>query len=198
MDSVFQSYIELLPKNPILKKYGKVKGIFIVENNSEQILNPIFYGEFREEFTSLWSEYKLEKSQIQRFVSRFEIKANKLFHKPENGCMFYGRLGGNYLSIEYNLKDEIVNYCQFGIDISIRETKEFVALILNLAKKIDCILVGSNFKTFEPKVKEIDKYLRTTPAYKIIKEEKQFTERVKNGLEKTDVPFMFLDNESKD
>jgi len=192
MDSIFQSYIEYLPKEPVLDRYERIDSIFKNKEKPNRVLHPIHYGAYREEIKELWGERGLNIGEILLEIDSLELRKHSVFHKPNKGSYFLGRLGGNYCSIEQDIADKQIKHFQFGIDITKRETKIFVERILDIATRNKFILLGSNLDTFEPTVKKIDSYFRNSPAYKMIKTEEEFTERVKNGLEKTDVPFITL------
>ena len=192
MDSVFQSYIEYLPKEPLLNKYGKIESIFEISENPNQILRPIYYGTFRTEIENIWKEYKLAINEITKELEKFNINKISTFDRPIEEGKFMGIFSGNYCSIKNDLKTNQINHFQFGIDITKRETIEFVNTILEFASNKKLILLGSNLKTFEPTKEEIDKYFRNSPAYKMLKTEEEFLKRVESGKEKTDVPFMTL------
>ena len=192
MDSVFQSYIEYLPKGIISRKFGKTNSIFKIKENPNQSLRPIHYGMFRGEIDQFWKERKLIFTEVISEIEKFEFKPHSVLHVPKEGEMFWGTFGGNYCSMHFDLENRHINYFQFGIDITKRESKLFVELILNIATDLEFILLGSNLETFEAKEREIDKYFRNSPAYKMIKTEDKFIADVKLGKEKTDVPFLTL------
>lgn len=190
MDSVFQSYIEYLPKEPVINRYGKIESIFRVSENSTQKLRPIYYGIFRTEIESIWRQHQLEINDINKDLKKFDFNKISTFDRPIEEGKFMEIFSTNYCSIKNDLKTKKINHFQFGIDITKRETGEFVKRILEFANQRNFILLGSNLKTFEPTEEGIDEYFRNSPAYKMIKEEEAFIKRVESGKEKMDVPFI--------
>ncbi len=192
MDSSFQSYIELLPKESILIKYDKIYNIFQPKPNNEQKLSPIFYGEYRPNIEKLWMERKFNLTDIQLIFDKYDFYLTELYNKPENCFLIYGKLDENYILINYWRESKIVRKIQIGVDISTRETKEFVDKVLQIGKECRFIMLGSNYETFNANWEELYKYIRQTPASKLIDNEDKFVEDVKNGKQKTDVPFIIM------
>lgn len=192
MDSLFQSYIEFLPKESILMKYDKIYDVFQPKPNSEQKLSPIFYGEYSPIIEKLWMKRKLILTDVQLIFNKYDFYLTKSYSKPEKCFLIYGKLDENYILINYWRESEFVRKIQIGIDISIRETKEFVDKILQIGEELEFIMLGSNYETFNSKWEELYKYLKQTPASKLIDNEDKFIEDVKNGKQKTDVPFIVM------
>lgn len=192
MDSVYQSYIEYLPRKIIVERQGEIESICEIEENQKQALRPIHYGIFRKEIKNIWAERKLVIDEVIEDLVNLNLPEHSIFNNPNEGKYFWGRLGGNYCFIKQNLEEKQINYFQFGIDITKRETIGFVEKILEIASEREFILLGSNLTTFEPTKEKIDRYFRNSPAYKFIKAEEEFLENVEKGNEKTDVPFMTL------
>jgi len=192
MDSVFQSYIEYLPKEIILKKYGKTEAILEVREKYNQTLRPIHYKVYREEIDSLWEERELNIEEVLEDLTKINLTENSILNKPKEGRLFKGNFGRNYYSIHYDVNSKQINYFQFGIDITKRETINFVNKIIEIALNNNFIILGSDLKTFQASKEELDKYFRKSPAYKMLKTEDEFLKRVKEGKEKTDVPFFIL------
>lgn len=190
MDSVFQSYLEFLPREIVLKKYGKIGSIFNLEEDEKKVLRPIYYGEKRTEIEAIWNEKKLAIEDILADIEAFDITEHSLFHKPREGSNFHGNFGENYCRVRYDLESRNIYLFQFGIDITKRETVVFAETLLQIANKHNFILLGSDLETFDPTKQELDRHLRSTPAYKMIKLEDEFIKAVEEGKEKTDVPFL--------
>lgn len=167
MDSVFQSYIEYLPREIFTKRFGRINSIIEIEEDLSQSLRPIHYGVFRGEIDKIWGERKLKIHNVTDKIEELELKEHSLFHKPTKGNMFWGRLGGNYCSLSFDITNNQINYFQFGVDITKRESKKFVEKIIEIANNQQFIFLGSNLETFESTKEEIDKYFRNSPAYKM-------------------------------
>lgn len=187
MDSLFQCYIEYLPREIIVKKYGKISSIFELNEKSRRSLRPIHYGLFREEIENIWNESNLIIDEILADISKFDLIKNSTFNKKNKGQNLWGSFDGNYCFINQSIDDNKIYYFQFGLDITKKETKDFVQNILEIASKKNFILLGSDLKTFEPTCVEIDNYFKNSPAYKFINTEKEFLKNVALGKEKTDV-----------
>lgn len=193
MDSVFQCYIEFLPKNILFKKYGTFIPNFENKNPESQVLRPIHHEVFRDEISDVWNEYELKLEKILDDIRFFKLEVNSLFHKPENGSLFWGSLGENYCSIYFDSNTKNINFFQFGVCITEKTTKAFVENIMNLAIQNDFVCLGSDLIVFEPIFLELDKYFRNSPAYKFLKNRESFMNDVRLGKEKTDVPFFTIE-----
>ncbi|UZR94267.1 hypothetical protein [Chondrinema litorale] len=179
MDSLLQCYIEFIPKQSFYSIYnGKYSALECFNSDSFNC---------REKITDLWLDNPLKIKKVKPSLNSFTL--NPLKTKISDNEIFNGFLDTNYFWIEFDKLSNIITYFQFGVDISIKATKDFVANILKLANHFDLLLLGSNFKVFEATENDIDQYFRSSPAYKFIKDEIQFLADVKAGRIKPDTPF---------
>lgn len=188
MDSVFQCYIEFIPKDSILKKHGTLESVFDVEENLNESLMPVHYGHFREEFNELWADCKLSIEMVLNELQSLDLNAGLSFHRPKEGKVFFGYLDSNYCCVDYDVNNNYITFFQFGIDITKKQTGKFVSSILEIANKMNFLIMGSDLVLFEPKMEFLDSYFRKSPAYKFIKSEVEFLKAVKTGKQKVDVP----------
>ena len=187
MDSVFQCYIEFIPKDSLLKKYGSIKSVFDVEENPNESFMPVHLGLFREEINELWADCKLSIEKVLNVLPTLNLNAGSSFHRPKVGKAIFGYLDSNYCCVDYDVNSNYITIFQFGIDITKKQTGKFVSSILEIANKMNFLVMGSDLVLFEPKMEFLDSYFRQSPAYKFIKSEVEFLKDLKAGKQKNDV-----------
>jgi len=143
--AINQFNIILIPKQPIVSKYGSVPTQLFVNHAARQ--NHFETKDFEDDLTiNWWQHYKIKFIDIQPKITSLlkPIEWSRNFDDFKS----YGDNNDNDISISLADKIHIDEFsCRINI---IQLDMNFINLILNIATQLDCLILDKKDNLFEP------------------------------------------------
>ncbi|MBI3133815.1 MAG: hypothetical protein HYZ14_03985 [Bacteroidetes bacterium] len=179
--AINQFNITLIPRQPIVDKYGSVPTQLFVDHAARQ---KHFDKDFEAEFdfeddltVNWWRHNKIKFTDIEPNVSSM-LRPIEWTEKYDD-IKSYGDKNDNDISI--SLADKIyIDEFDCRINVVLLD-KNFINLILNLAKQLDCLFIDKQDRLFEPTIENLIDSIKTSNAFKFASNPSDFFDKFSSG-----------------
>lgn len=183
--AIYQYNISLLPRQPILEKFGEVPSKLFIDHEARQefLDNTTDFNapfDFEDDLTiNWWKDSRVRFSDIQNYIASFSepIEWTKDFddlksYKDNND-------NDNDLSIDIPDKEYIEDF-SFRINVA-RLSTDFIGHIIAIASNLNCLIVDKQGNLFEPTYQNMADNIRLSNAFKFCSNPHVFFDMLSSG-----------------
>lgn len=179
--AINQFNITLIPRQPIVDKFGSVPTQLFVDHAARKKHFGKSFGaefDFEDDLTiNWWQNCKIKYTDIEPIVSSIlsPIKWTEEFYDSKS----YGDKNDNDIFI--GLADKIY-IDEFDCRINVAQLdKNFINLILDLAKELDCLIIDKRDRLFDPTIENLMESIKQSNAFKFVSNPSNFFDKLSTG-----------------
>lgn len=166
--AVYQFYLEVLPKEGILKKHNLIPSYIKVSTET---------GYFESDSELYWNEVKCSSENIIPKIDSIIDRANWGNDKISFNWKRYSETLDNDASIYLNESDFTIKVFSFRADLR-EENLEFLKNMINLAIENEWMFMDRNGLLINPNLEELTKSILKSNAYNFLKNPHKFLDNL--------------------
>ncbi len=183
--AIYQYNISLLPRQPIIDKFGKVPSKLFIDHEARQefLANTTDFDaafNFQDDLTiDWWKDRRVRFKDIQTYIFSFSkpIEWTKDFEDLKS--YMDNEDSDNDLSIDI-FDNEYIQEFSFRINVA-RLSPAFIGHIITIANNLDCVIVDRHGNLFEPTYQHIADSIKSSNAFRFCTNPKDFFDKLSTG-----------------
>lgn len=168
--AIYQYHIELIPRQSIIRKSGKIPKSIVIDHDSSKDMD----GAVTENW---WDERQILFADIEPYIDSFAKPVEWL--KDSKDLKSYGDTATNDFTI--GLKD-FMYIEELDCRIDLRELNlNFINHVLEIAQKLDCLLFDKKGNLFEPTLPELIENIKQSNSFMFVTSPFDFLDKLSTG-----------------